>query len=454
MGHWILDMYFNDSKIICSMTNNCIAVFDWINRKLDYLFSCPIKCLIYTSLIINCNSSRQILVASGTVFKQVIVWYSTCFDRDIIKCLLGHDGIIFALDFNQKLKLLCSASDDRSIRVWHWMCNIQNGISSWTKSKFDLLHVLYSHESRIWSLICLNDCLVSAGENDNLCFWDHTKGTLIKKSTGKENSIWCMAKDDEGQKVFLGSSDGSVRCKLIKDEIFKPQKVSYKFKETFPKNVKFLHYQGLTDLKLVTTLDNGCLNIFKKSKKTLEQESSQNLSEVFKSYSTLDTVDDKIFVGSKSNQVVKIDSTGHLTRTLAHNGKILSYFHLNNKLMATCGPVGDIKIWKSDTLIRQHYLPHAKYRWPTCGLMIKKIAIFGDRNGHIYLFADKLEPKQIIKSIHGRNGVTDIKQKPNSNLIYSCGREGKIFEYIFDESQSTLRLLRPLFISKFQKTVL
>lgn len=441
-------MYISNKHIICCLSSNSIAIFDWISGTLNHVISCPAKCIIYTGLIITCNSLDQILIASGNVFKKVIIWYSNGDDSDVINYLSGHDGVIFALSFNMNLKLLCSASDDRSIRVWRYLCDIQGGLFCWKKGTFDIVHVFYSHESRIWCLLCLNDCLISAGENDTICFWDHVKGTLIKKSTGKESSVWCITVDEEGKKVYFGSSDGSIRCKLVKDEITKPKKFVYTFESTFAKDLKFLHSSDPDKLRLVSTLDNGCLSIFKLNDNKLEQESSQNLGKAFENYSFLETVGDKIFVGSRLGQVVMLNINGQLTKIRAHNGKILSYIHLSNQLMATCGPVGDIKIWKEDTLFRQHTLPSAKYRWPTCGIMLSNVVIFGDRNGHIYLFEDATEPKQMIKNAHSCNGVTDIKRRLDLNLIYSCGREGKILEYLFDESQITLRLLRALSLSK------
>ena len=62
-------------------------------------------------------------LACGTVFNEVLLWKVT--DKDfsegkvlVKKRLAGHDGVIFSVRYNQERQLLCSVSDDRSIKVW------------------------------------------------------------------------------------------------------------------------------------------------------------------------------------------------------------------------------------------------------------------------------------------------------------------------------------------------
>jgi WD40 repeat protein len=62
-------------------------------------------------------------LACGTVFNEVLLWKVTdkqaSDDKVSVRMrLTGHDGVIFSVRYNQERQLLCSVSDDRSIKVW------------------------------------------------------------------------------------------------------------------------------------------------------------------------------------------------------------------------------------------------------------------------------------------------------------------------------------------------
>ena len=62
-------------------------------------------------------------MACGTVFNEVLLWKVSDIDSSQDKVLVrtrlrGHDGVIFSIRYNQERQLLCSVSDDRSIKVW------------------------------------------------------------------------------------------------------------------------------------------------------------------------------------------------------------------------------------------------------------------------------------------------------------------------------------------------
>ena len=62
-------------------------------------------------------------LACGTVFNEVLLWKvsDTQNSQDKVPVrtrLCGHDGVIFSVRYNQERELLCSVSDDRSIKVW------------------------------------------------------------------------------------------------------------------------------------------------------------------------------------------------------------------------------------------------------------------------------------------------------------------------------------------------
>ena len=74
-----------------------------------------------------------------------------------------------SIDFNERLQQICSASDDRSIRVWK-ICSSCVDMESeaienrWKHCTFELVHTLFGHRARVWNARLLDDCIVSIGE--------------------------------------------------------------------------------------------------------------------------------------------------------------------------------------------------------------------------------------------------------------------------------------------------
>ncbi|CAN7944479.1 unnamed protein product, partial [Ixodes pacificus] len=81
-------------------------------------------------------------------------------------------GVIFSVNFNVPRRLLCSTSDDRSLRVYRFhehpsLCQAgaeDLSLEQLSRGWFSSLHVLYGHESRVWRAAALSSCYISVGE--------------------------------------------------------------------------------------------------------------------------------------------------------------------------------------------------------------------------------------------------------------------------------------------------
>ena len=65
-----------------------------------------------------------LVVAIGTAFKQILLWYSNSASeinkaKKPFHCLEFHKGVIFSINFNKCHKHLISTFDDHSIRLWN-----------------------------------------------------------------------------------------------------------------------------------------------------------------------------------------------------------------------------------------------------------------------------------------------------------------------------------------------
>ena len=82
-------------------------------------------------------------------------------------------GVIFSIAFNASKQLICSASDDRSVRVWEVFTTTNINQSddrsllsriSADDSEIRLQHTLYGHSARVWDVRMLRDVIISVGE--------------------------------------------------------------------------------------------------------------------------------------------------------------------------------------------------------------------------------------------------------------------------------------------------
>lgn len=125
---WIMDaQWINTNKEPTQMAlvfaHNYFELYDFKTTKPELLYSvqCEVHCILYSVRIFG-STPETMLIASGTVFNQVQLWkpYTKNEDEDatVHKKLIGHEGVIFGLQFNADASQIVSVSDDRTIRIW------------------------------------------------------------------------------------------------------------------------------------------------------------------------------------------------------------------------------------------------------------------------------------------------------------------------------------------------
>lgn len=92
-------------------------------------------------------------------------------------------------------------------------------------------------------------------------------------------------------------------------------------------------------------------------------------------------------------------------------------------------------------------LPDFEQRWPNACLYLEQneILLIGDRQGNLLLYdlqrcgSNKTyEIHQELLRLHGTNGTSSIDFDDHANLIRSCGRDGYVNLFTFDEQQRRL----------------
>ena len=219
MNHILYSNFLNNEQkyLIIGFINNFIEIYQFNEeesqfRFIKYIFS-NVKCIVYSMAFClnkaynSQGSINSILIASGTVFRKVIIW-KILFSKDkneFIKEennlleLSGHKGVIFSVHFYSN-NILCSTSDDRITKYW----------------KFDLENKTFNsedyigHSSRVWDskIYEPQNILVSISEDATALVYDLiTKKCIGKLINGHEG--WNIRSVEVNKEfIWTGGEDG------------------------------------------------------------------------------------------------------------------------------------------------------------------------------------------------------------------------------------------------------
>jgi len=209
---WTLDSQLLNATTVGVVTaHNSLLIYSLETKAWMRRFDCQEQSLLYSAQI-HLSSQRDILIAAGTVFNEIQVWTPsldtpTTAPLAIEKRLVGHEGCVFSLRFNNSGTLLASCSDDRTIRVW----NVDQGA---------FLAIGYAHVARVWDVQFLpsdgeNSYLLSNSEDTTALLWEFSKSDPRLKvqeryegHSGKH--IWSQAINRDGTMAATGGNDGGI----------------------------------------------------------------------------------------------------------------------------------------------------------------------------------------------------------------------------------------------------
>lgn len=200
---------------------------------------CSERCLLYSMRMMG-TEIESLLIASGTIFNEIIVWKVVCkkyatihgdsakdlaqidgdfllhgvkYEEYLISRLIGHEGSIFRIAwFSNGLKLV-SVSDDRSARIWEIQTekghrdfsSVQNGVNQSGGL------VLFGHDARIWDCCIFDSLIITAGEDCTCRAWDLDGRELnvIKEHTGR--GVWRCLYDPSSSVLVTAGFDSAIK---------------------------------------------------------------------------------------------------------------------------------------------------------------------------------------------------------------------------------------------------
>ncbi|XP_035825991.1 WD repeat-containing protein 6 isoform X2 [Aplysia californica] len=461
--------------VALALAHNTVVHWNWKENKVSRTRHCTEKCILYCAHFIG-DSWSDLVLAAGTVFNKIVLWpVGNCNSQDldepvdIVHTLSGHKGVIFSISFHPKLRKICSASDDRSIRLWKltFQCNDFSALkpSDWNTMESTLLLCLFGHSARVWDVELMTTCFASVGEDATCNVWDYD-GNIITKFKGHQGrSIWSLAVGEDEKNLFTGGGDGSVRMwsleqgrdkQMSQTVLTLPSSAARCHgQEDFPRSVTLLNYN-----MVLVMMNSGSLLCYHIS----EQQFSELLSGAdFHSYSVVSPCPDgrSLAVGSISGKlcVIKVLESGETVscEKTVFSGKVLGITWIDVDCLVISGPLGYCHLLTVETSSpaetqgqqmsiltqRELSLPPSKHRWVTAACMVPlsdgpargapALMVCGDKDGSVHSYTlspentsdadgSQLLPHQTFQKVHSKAGVTYVCYR--DGRVHTAGRDG------------------------------
>lgn len=194
-------------------SQNFVQLWNLDTNELVDTIKCQQTCMLYSGTIVG-ESWEDLQFASGTIFNQVLLWSSKARDKStgeglVERKLIGHEGVLFGIEFNESRTMCLTMSDDRSIRIWDLLHESQ-----------DSQIVLKGHEGRVWGArFAMEDTAVVSISEDSSCrLWDLSTKSCVACWDGHGGKhVWSFDVCKTSNIVATGGGDGGIRVWCLDD---------------------------------------------------------------------------------------------------------------------------------------------------------------------------------------------------------------------------------------------
>ncbi|RLN63898.1 hypothetical protein BBJ29_004789 [Phytophthora kernoviae] len=208
------------------LAHNLVQIWNPVSNEILRSVQCADRCILY-ALAFHGRSQDTLVVASGTVFQQILLW-DPMVEGDVgadfavapAQRLHAHDGVLFKLAWSSDAQSLASVSDDRTVQLWS-----NNGktaveqlhlprISSREEllsSKYSPVFRAWGHSARIWD-VSFWECGVVTASEDGLCkLWDHDGKCVATLQGHMGRNVWRTAVHPSLRLIATGGGDGAAK---------------------------------------------------------------------------------------------------------------------------------------------------------------------------------------------------------------------------------------------------
>eukprot|EP00892_Ulva_mutabilis_P006964 jgi/Ulvmu1/463/UM001_0470.1 len=153
----------------------------------------------------------RLAVASGTIFHDILLWAAKLSAASTgpgcrrprtvtpLRTLRGHAGSILRLQWAASLRLLLSAADDRTARVWRmphawWRGSAPSADTpAHAAGEAQPVMTLWGHAARVWDVACMGTVLLTAAEDGDVRIWHGSTGApLATVRAHQGRGAWCL----------------------------------------------------------------------------------------------------------------------------------------------------------------------------------------------------------------------------------------------------------------------
>ncbi|RKO85214.1 WD40-repeat-containing domain protein, partial [Blyttiomyces helicus] len=399
-------------------------------------------------------SPGTLRVASGTVFNEVLLWdvngRKEDGDGEVVKRLVGHEGVIFSMRWSENGKLIASSSDDRTVRIW------ETAPESRSRPR-----VLFGHTARVWDCPIVGDRVVTIAEDSTCRVWNIEEEECIACWEGHDGkNVWSVDVDPTHAIVVTGGGDSGIRLwslSSLKLNAIDSDEKMVRLSSCQSLNGKYSKSQVIKAFALldhtrgiVSTVDGRFLTFAEETQTTLEPLYEDP---AFAKYSVISAAPGGRVAAAANivGDVILLSPSGSFepAKFNAHDGKIniLFWFPAEDpdvlNLFSFAGATLELRWHRVEISKGQPQIhPMPAITLPPTFFIVDvhyspqhSLLILGSRAGAIAAYITSttssapLTPAVVLRRVHGREAVTAIAVDPRETesgelLVATVGRDG------------------------------
>ncbi|CZR62822.1 related to WD40-repeat protein (notchless protein) [Phialocephala subalpina] len=333
--------------------------------------------------------------------------------------LEGHSSSVYSVAFSHDSKLLASASNDKTIKIWDTntgsLQQTLKGHSDWFNNS-----IAFSHDSKLLAL---------ASNDKTIKIWDTNTGSLQQTLKGHKDGINSVAFSHDSKLLASASNDKTVK---IWDTSTSSCRQTLRGYSGMVYSIAFSQ-----NSKLLASYD-GTVKIWDTSTGSLQQ-TLKGYNSIVKSVAF--SHDSKLLALASFDKTVKIwdTSTGSFQQTLkGYSDMVYSMaFSQNSKLLALASLDKTVKIWDTSTgSLQQTLKGHSNWVNSVAFSHNSKLLASASDDGTVKIWDTSINSRQQTVEGHS-DSVNSITFSHDSKLLASASDDGTV--KIWDTSTSSLQ---------------
>lgn len=263
-----------DLMLAVGLAHNFIQIWDPVRDLMLRKVQCAERCILY-SLAFHGRSMDELVVASGTVFQQVLLWNPMDSKQDAsgaqvaapAQRLHSHDGVIFKLQWSSDASMLVSVSDDRTVQLWSnrpsdefptkstersqngWLQNTTESAAFMSRlqdnapwkdrqtllaNEYRAVFRAWGHTARLWDVKFCSVGLATTSE-DALCkVWDLSGNCVATLQGHMGRHVWRLAMHPSRSMLATGGGDGAVKLWDLNHQLMSTSPATESFCTSMP----------------------------------------------------------------------------------------------------------------------------------------------------------------------------------------------------------------------------